>query len=341
MAAPSRQVGRRVAASPVVSVIVPAYNTAPFIAETLDSVLAQTFTEYEIVVVNDGSPDTDELEHALTPYFDHIVYIKQENRGLSGARNTAIRAARGRLLALLDSDDAWQPDYLAVQVGEMERDPSVDVLYPNALVFGDGPHAGKEYMEMCPSAGEVTFESLVSRRCNVFISATMRREVVVRAGIFDESLRSVEDFDLWLRIVKQGGRIAYHRRVLARYRKHAGSLSANPASMYEQALVVFDKAERTMELNDAERVALQEATARFRALLRLTEGKQALSRNDVKAAVNALSDANFFFHSRKIALALLLMRLSPKLLQNLYNLRDRLVSESPREFRESTSGSKP
>src|SRR5215207_6948796 len=246
---PSRRVGRRVAGSPAVSVIVPAYDTAPFIAETLDSVLAQTYPDYEIVVVNDGSPDTDELERVLAPYFEHIVYVRQENRGLSGARNTAIRASRAPLLALLDSDDVWLPDYLAVQVEAMERDPSVDVLYPNALVFGDDAHAGREYMEICPSEGEVTFESLVTQRCNVFICATARREAVERAGMFDESLRSIEDFDLWLRIVKGGGRIAYHRRVLARYRRRAGSLSANPAAMYEKALVVFDKAGRTLALD--------------------------------------------------------------------------------------------
>lgn len=321
----SMRVGAHVATTPVVSVIVPAYNTAPFIAETLDSVLAQTYGDYEIVVVNDGSPDTVELERALAPYFDRIVYITQENRGLSGARNTAIRASRGRLLALLDSDDVWLPDYLAVQVEEMERDPTIDVLYPNALVFGDDPHAGKEYMEICPSEGEVTFESLVTQRCNVFICATMRRETVVRAGMFDERLRSIEDFDLWLRIVKQGGRIAYHRRVLARYRKRAGSLSANAAAMYEKALVVFDKAGRTLSLDDTERATLREVTARFRAQLRLAEGKEALARNDVGAAIDGLSEANAFFHSRKIALALALMRLSPKLLQSLFHLRDRLV----------------
>ena len=322
----ARRGGERVAATtPVVSIIVPAYNTAPFIAETLDSALAQTFRDYEIIVVNDGSPDTAELECALAPYRDRIVYIAQENRGLSGARNTAIRAARGRWLALLDSDDVWMPDYLAVQMEVLERDPTIDVLYPNALVFGDDPHAGREYMEICPSEGAVTFDSLVAQRCNVFICATMRRETVERVGMFDETLRSIEDFDLWLRIVKAGGRIAYHRRVLARYRKRRGSLSANPASMYEKALVVFDKAARTLALDDAERATLHETTTRFRALLRLTEGKQALARNDVGTAIEALSDANAFFRSRKIALALALMRRSPKLLQTLFHLRERVM----------------
>src|ERR1044071_9453875 len=102
--------------SPLVSVIVPAYDVAEFIAEALDSVLAQTFDDYEIIVINDGSPDTKDLERALAPYLSRIVYIKQENRGVSAARNTGIKAARGSLIAFLDADDTWLPNYLEVQV---------------------------------------------------------------------------------------------------------------------------------------------------------------------------------------------------------------------------------
>src|SRR5260370_18914565 len=88
--------------SPLVSVIVPAYRAATYIAETLDSILAQSFTSYEIIVVNDGSPDTEDLERVLEPYRGHIAYIVQENRGQAGARNTGLRAARGAVLAFLD-----------------------------------------------------------------------------------------------------------------------------------------------------------------------------------------------------------------------------------------------
>src|SRR2546422_4249577 len=101
--------------SPLVSVIVPAYRAAPYIAETLDSILAQTFSGYEIIVVNDGSPDTEELERALAPYYDRINYIVQENRGQAGARNTGIRHSRGVFVAFLDQDDQWEPEFLSVQ----------------------------------------------------------------------------------------------------------------------------------------------------------------------------------------------------------------------------------
>jgi len=149
--------------APKVSVIIPAYKTAEYIGETLQSVFDQTFKDYEVIVVNDGAPDTEEIESAIEPYVGRVNYIKQENRGLSGARNTAIRNARGEYVALLDSDDVWEPEYLEVQVAAMERDPSVDVLYPNASLFGDPRNDGRTFMDLCPSEGEVTFESLITQ----------------------------------------------------------------------------------------------------------------------------------------------------------------------------------
>src|SRR5215471_12596309 len=96
--------------NPRVSIIIPAYNTASLIAPCLDSVFSQTFRDFEAIVVNDGSPDTPELEQALQPYRDKIIYIVQPNRRAAGARNTAIGTARGELLAFLDSDVSWLPD---------------------------------------------------------------------------------------------------------------------------------------------------------------------------------------------------------------------------------------
>ena len=94
----------------------PAYNVAPFIGEALESVFAQTCKDYEVIVVNDGSPDTEELERVIEPFRSRIKYVKRENRGVSAARNTGIRLARGRFVAHLDPDDAWDPDYLSKQL---------------------------------------------------------------------------------------------------------------------------------------------------------------------------------------------------------------------------------
>jgi glycosyltransferase involved in cell wall biosynthesis len=303
----------------------PAYNVVDYIGLALDSVFNQTFTNYEVIVVNDGSPDTIELERVLEPYLDRIVYLKQENRGLAGARNTAIGAARGKYIALLDSDDFWDRDYLSVQVGRMEADPTIDVLYANAHIFGDSPVAGKTYMEVCPSEGEVTLERLIKEECHVIVSVLARREAVVSAGMFDESLRSAEDFDLWLRLAEQGRRIAYHRQPLVHYRRRADSLSADETGLFTSIIRVFDKAESAMSLSPSEHAALKERRAFYRAKIQLSEGKRAFFQGDQKTAVNSLTEANRFLKSTKIKLALLLLRTAPGLLLSAYKLRDRLI----------------
>lgn len=311
--------------SPLVSVIIPVYNAANYIAEALDSVVAQTFKDYEILVVNDGSSDTEQLERVIEPYQSRIVYIKQENCGLSAARNTAIRRSRGSLIALLDADDIWLPNYLEVQVARMQADKTIDVLYPNAIFFGSAADEGREFMEVCPSEGEVTFEKLLTQECNVMVCVLMRREAILDAGLFDESLRSVEDFDLWLRIVYRGGRIAYHRQVLVRYRRRPGSLSSDPIWMYKNVLLVLAKARVTMNLSLLTRATLEREYNRFHARLRYYEGKRAFFHGDAESAIQGLTDANEFFRDRKASLTVWLLRLAPRLLLRIYELRDRII----------------
>jgi glycosyltransferase involved in cell wall biosynthesis len=311
--------------APAVSVIMPAFRSAGYIAEALDSVFAQTFKDFEVVVVNDGSPDTEELERVLDGYRGRVVYLTQENRGVSAARNAAIRVARAPLVAMLDPDDLWEPEYLEVQVGMMRADPTLDLLYPNALIFGDVPHAGRTYMEVNPSQGEVTFEGLLTQQCTIVNYVIARREAVVAAGGFDESLSRSEDFDLWLRILCRGGRIAYHRRVLARYRRHAGSLSSDPVLMARDILRVLDKAGRELELTGEQRRLLARERERFHAGLRLEEGKRAFERGDARSALAGLGEANRVLRSRKLSLVIRLLKVAPRLLLRAYDLRGRYV----------------
>lgn len=309
---------------PLVSVIVPAYNVTEFIGEALDSVLSQTYLNYEIIVINDGSPDTEDLERALKPYMSKIVYIKQENRGVSAARNSGIRAARGPLIAFLDADDTWLPNYLDVQVKLIQDDPTIDVLYPNVWLFGDSSDTGEEFMTVCPSNGAVTFESLLSQECNVSNCSIARRDVIIRAGLFDESLRSVEDFDLWLRVIKLGGCITYHRTVLARYRRRPGSLTADPIWLTAHILQVLRKVRSRTDLTPREREALESSYHRFDATLKLQEGKRAFFSGDTAGAIQKLTEANRFFRNRKTAFTLMALRVAPRLLLRAYDLRDRL-----------------
>jgi glycosyltransferase involved in cell wall biosynthesis len=318
---------------PFVTIVIPAYRAASLIVVALESVFRQTFRDYEVIVVNDKSPDTPELERVLERYFNRITYlVRKENGGVAAARNTAIRAARGRYIALLDSDDAWEPDYLAEQVAVLEADPTLAVIYPNALIVGDHPHAGRTFMDVCPSQGAVTVESLLNARCNVFISSMIRRESLLRVGLFDESLRSAEDFELWVRLTAAGERIEYQRKILARHLKRRESLSADPINMAVHALQVFDKIGRELQLSETDRTVLAERRAHFQAQLELARGKHAFFRLDPRAALEHIQRANEHFHSWRLRIVCALIRTFPGTLYRLYRLRDRLVVRGDTSF---------
>lgn len=310
--------------APLVSVITPAYRAAPYIAAALDSVLAQTVTDYEIIVVNDGSPDSEELEKALEPYRDRIVYLRQENQGVSAARNAGIRVARGEYLAPLDADDMWDPEHLAAQLAVLQADSSIDMVYADARIFGDVPETGRTIMELSPSEGDVTFERLVSCQCVVPICVSVvRRSTVLRAGLFDPALRGAEDVDLWLRIVRQGGRIVYQRRVLGHYRRHGGGLSADPVVTIEAFLGTLAKAARYPDLTATQREIVGQQCLVERARVELHKGKKAFLAGDAAAAVSHLTSANTQFKSWKLTTVLMLLRVAPGLLRTLYRWRDR------------------
>lgn len=309
--------------------IIPAYNAAPYIKETLDSVFAQTYTSFEVIVINDGSPDTEKLEAILQPYRDRIVYLKQENRGLSGARNTGLRAATGNLVSLLDADDIWLPDYLEEQTKFLREHPEFDLAYCNARFFGQSIYDGKEYMDVCPSTGDATSTAIISRRCHVFVSVMARAEVLKRFG-FDESLRSCEDFDCWLRLTSAGHRIGYHRKILVRYRKHAASLSANPTWMADYNIRVLTNALTLWPQDSEETRLLLEARASKTAERETIRGKQALRNRDTPAAIAHFEAANSYYKSAKISAVISLLRLAPALVLATVRLRG-LIFRSHRD----------
>jgi glycosyltransferase involved in cell wall biosynthesis len=321
-----------ISGSPAVSVIIPTFNTARYIGTALASVFAQTVQDFEVIVINDGSPDTPDLERVLAPYRDRIRYLVQDNSGVSAARNAGVRAARAPLVATLDSDDAWEPNYLEVQLAALAADPSLDVVYPNARIVGDHPHAGRLYMDVCPSRGPVTFEAIVTQRCNVFTSVLARRETLLRAGLYDERSRAAEDFELWVRVVASGGRIGYHRHPLVHFNKRRGSLSSDPVWMTEQGMQVYDRLAHMPNLTARQRTVLDDRRAWFRATLALNRGKRAFFRLDAAEALPHLREANRYFRSVKLTAVCTLLRFTPTLLLNLYRWRDRHVMRTSTQF---------
>ena len=312
--------GRTVGPFGLVSVIIPAYNAAPFIKETLDSVFAQTYPRREVIIVNDGSPDTAELDSVLAPYLEYVTYIRQDNRGLAGARNTGLKAAKGSFVALLDADDIWLPNYLESQIRFLNDHPEFDLAYCNALLFGDSILAGREFMEICPSRGDVTATAIISRRCHVFVSVTARTDTLRDVG-FDESLRSCEDFDCWLRFTAAGYKIGYHREVLVRYRKHKASLSSNPQSMAEFNIRVLTNS-LSLWPGDSEEVRLlRKAAAEKTAELETIRGKLALLNRYFAAARHHFRASNSHYRSSKLWTIIALLRFAPSLVRATYTLR--------------------
>ncbi len=307
--------------APRVSIVIPCYNTAAFVAETLKSVFAQTYRDFEVVIVNDGSPDTPQLEKAIAPWRDRVVYVHTDNCGLAGARNNGIRASHGEMVALLDSDDIWEPNYLDFQVRKLDENPSADIVYPNALIFGD-PNGPSEYQK---SRGEVTFTSLVQLTCVVMVSVLARRSAFERAGLFDDNLRSCEDFDMWLRCVKSGSRIIYHDQVLVRYRRRPGSLSADEVWMWSNAIRVLIKMRDAVPLTEDERRTLENAIVLYEGKRLFCEGKRAFNDGDVPLALDRLQKSNARLHSPRIWMITKLIRTVPSFARTAYLWRSRLI----------------
>lgn len=312
---------------PLVSIIIPAYNAAGFIEDAVTSVLAQTFSDYELIVVNDGSPDSEEMRRVLAPYADRIIYLEQENRGPSGARNAAIEIAKGKYLALLDSDDTWLPNYLTEQTKFLNQAPDTDMVYADALFFGEGPLAGKSFMQCSPSIGPVTFESLLRYESSVITSCcVINREKVIAAGLFDERFVRCEDFDLWIRLAHRGARIRYQTQILARHRISEASLASDQIRMVESQIEVLKKAKQTLPLTPEQLKLVDGQLANCAAQIDLAQGKRFFEVHDYEQAAQRLRSANTFYKSRKLQLIVWGLQSAPWFLSSLNWMRQNLWS---------------
>ncbi len=310
---------------PAVSIIMPAYNVTPYIATAIQSVFAQSVSRYELIVVNDGCPDTEGLERVLAPFRHRIQYIRQENAGVGAARRTAVLAASAPLIAQLDPDDWWSLDYLQVQLKLLESNPDVDLIYPNGSYFGDPPLEGKLLMDYAPSSGEVTLTRLLNGQVNIIYSALIRKEAILKAGNFDPELRTSEDFDLWIRMLHSGNRIAYHQAPLLHYRLRKNSLTSVRLNLHHWILRVLDKTQQTLALTEEEKEALNQRRTSVQMEMELAQGKEAVKRRDWAAARWHLGFYQKYRPNRKLSLVLLLLKSCPFLLGAGLNMRDHLL----------------
>lgn len=282
---------------PLVSVVIPAFNCAAYLEETLGSVAGQTLGDFEVVVVDDGSTDgTKELLDRLAE--PRLRVVAQDRRGPAAARNRGIELARGRYIAFLDADDLWEPDKLELQVQFMEHAPQVGLCFTDWTWLQAPPgvpsafEAARSSLARLPvkpagmgwvvTSASLFADYLLRGPIPCWTSTVMvRRSTLALAGLFDEHLRGDEDTHLWLRLVKTAP-VGYLRRVLARRRARPASVTTSTvdAEAYAVSADSIASLERHLSLTRDERAAVR---ARVSQLHRAA-GYCRLARGDVAGA---------------------------------------------------------
>jgi glycosyltransferase involved in cell wall biosynthesis len=306
---------------PAVSIIMPAYNVEAYVGDAIRSVLAQTFSDFEVIVVDDGSTDkTADVVGGLAAGDTRVRLVRQRNRGLAGARNTALRMARGELFALLDSDDLWEPEFLAEQIAILRDRPDVDVVTGNGWMLGGTLHG--ELARPCPDPRpEPDLTVILGDEQSVFIMSVFRRKVYEVVGAFDETLRTNEDYDFWLRAAICGFRFTRNDRPLGHYRIRSDSLSANEMRMLRGILRVYDKTRPLLLRRPVELAILDLQMERFHTEWLAAEARVALETANFQAAREHLGRLHARRGGAALGLARVLLRWAPKVVARIYGFR--------------------
>ena len=223
---------------PIVSVIIPTYKHRDLVLATLASVFAQTLTDYEVIVVNDGSPD--DTAAVLRPLAEagRIRYIEQENQGQGAARNRGLAEAQGEFVALLDDDDLWPPDKLAWQVAALRAHPDAVMVYGFSQSFGEAE--GKLWPDENGPGEDVLKAFLKENRITSPGQTLIRAEALQNIGGFDPKLWGVDDWDLYIRLAAHGS-VLFENSLGLHYRLHSANASKNLWQMYQNVRLLLDK----------------------------------------------------------------------------------------------------
>jgi glycosyltransferase involved in cell wall biosynthesis len=225
-------------AAPKVTVIIPVYNGAAFIADTVKSVLAQTFRDFELIVLDDGS--TDDTPNILGALQDPALrVVRKSNSGVADTRNQGLGLARGELVAFLDADDLFTPENLAHKVRFLDEHPDVGLVHSEIYFFNESGNLRTHGRAECQGsvlAPLLEFKAMV----NSPSSALIRRELLARVGGFDIRLSTSADRDLWIRLAAET-RFGYLPEPLVRYRLHSGQMHHNIDAMERDLGAIYEK----------------------------------------------------------------------------------------------------
>ncbi len=227
--------------NPTVSTIVPTYNRASLLQDTLSSIKAQTFSDWELLIIDDGSSDgTETLVREHIKADARIRYIKANHQGVAAARNLGIKQAIGALVAFCDSDDLWLPEKLAYQVGYLQAHPEISLVYSDVMSVCGSVVEDPSYFVLRPPAEGKVFRALLERNFIANSSVVIRKACLESLGGFDASAVPSEDYDLWLRCA-QDFLVGYVPQVLATIRRHGGNLTNGINVSYEAHLKVLQR----------------------------------------------------------------------------------------------------
>jgi glycosyltransferase involved in cell wall biosynthesis len=273
--------------SPLFSVIIPCYNSASTLLQTLESAATQTVKEIEIIVVDDGSSDEGPARVAEFAAADpRVRLLRQANSGVSTARNRGVQESRGKFIAFLDADDLWDPRYLETHAQRFARDESLGVSF-SVIRFIDAHGRASGQVSKPRLVGLDPAEILATNPCTTCSAIVVRRTTIEEVGAFDTALRRAEDQEWLFRVSVSGWKIEGDPAPLVAYRNSVGGLSSSLAEMYDSYLEMLEKA-RALRPNLVERHR-KVASARMlrylaRRALRLQHGR-ALARSYVLRAL--------------------------------------------------------
>jgi glycosyltransferase involved in cell wall biosynthesis len=222
----------------LVSVIMPAYNGQAYIREAIESILAQTYSPLEIIVVDDGSPTS--MEEAVFGYGPRVRYLRKENGGTASARNAGWRAASGEYIALLDQDDLWLPRKLELQIPRFAEDPRIGLVTAWMEVFDSATGESKDIFK---PAAEMHVHDILGFNLPPVQTMVFRRSALEKIGGFDPAMLGTDDWDINIRIAAEY-RIVTVEEVLGRARMHTGQQGRNGDQMYRNCMRVLDKHSR-------------------------------------------------------------------------------------------------
>jgi glycosyltransferase involved in cell wall biosynthesis len=237
---------------PKVSVNICCYNSEKYIKETIQSVLDQTFNDFEVIIIDDGS--RDKSAEIIKSFSDQrLKYYYQNNQGLSSSRNRAIELSGGEYIALLDHDDLWNPNKLEKQIALFEKNPELALVFSNCyIISADGTISGTYFDINSPARGKV-FDQLILRDFIPCLSAVIRKAVLIKTGLFRLDFKMAEEYDLFLRISKIAP-IDYVDEPLASYRWHENNLSCNnPHRINRECVKIMDDWLKRIKENRSER----------------------------------------------------------------------------------------